>query len=179
MPLAILHGGLGIVNGVTARFSLAGMQTMVKNLFTWGLGITMTILTGVTVITGVTGKAFTGLGSKTLRFAAGSMVPVVGRYMAEAADAVFNSASIIKDTAGAGVMAGILLICAAPFIKILAMVIVYRLIAVLVQPVSDERIGNAITAAADSMTMIMGLMALIGMLFVLNTAVFVSLGSSI
>lgn len=179
MPLALIHGGLGIVEGISTKFSLKGMQNLIKSIFMWGLGICMTIFTGVMALSGAVSKTFTGVGSKTLRFAADSMVPVVGTYLSQAADAVFTSTGIIRDAAGIGVTTAIILIGAAPFTRVMAVVILYKLAAVMVQPVVNERMSRAINSASESMTMIMGLIAVMGILFIMNTAIFISAGRTI
>lgn len=176
MPLAIIHGGLGIVEGISSKFSLKGMQNMIRSIFLWGLGICMTIFSGVMALSGVVTKAFTNIGGKTLRFAAESMVPVVGRYLSEAADAVYTSTGVIRDAAGIGVMSAIILICAAPFTRVMAVVILYKLAAVMVQPVVNDKMSRVVSSASESMTMVMGLIAVMGILFIMNTAIFISTG---
>jgi len=174
MPLALIHGGLGIVEGISNKFSLKGMQNLIKSIFMWGLGLSMTIFTGVMALSGVVSKTFTSVGGKTLRFAADSMVPVVGTYLSQAADAVFTSTGIIRDAAGIGVTTAIVLIAAAPFTRVMAVVILYKLAAVMVQPVVNDKMSKAINSASESMTMIMGLIAVMGILFIMNTSIFIS-----
>ncbi len=174
LPLSLLYGALGITDVISVRFRVEGVKNMVRSIFNWGLGIMMIVFTCVSSVSGALSGSFTSAGSKTLKYLAGSMVPVVGRYLSESADMVFASANLMKNAAGIGIMAALLVLCLLPFAKMIAYVLLYRLAGVLIQPVASDRICKLLTAAGDTLSMLMGLSALMGVMCIMNTAIFVS-----
>ncbi len=178
LPLAVICGALSFCEVITDRFNIGGIRTMFRSLFSWILGISMAVFAFSTSISGIVTRSFSSIGNRTIKYA-GSMVPVVGRYLSESADLVFSGASIVKDAAGIGVMVGVIVICLLPFIKMLAIVILYRLAVVFISPVVNEKIKRLVTALADALSMIMSVTALLGIMYIVNIAVLVSIGRSL
>lgn len=178
LPLAVIYGAMGFCEVISDKFSVSGIRTMIRSTFNWILGITMVVFACSASVSGVVAKSFTSISTRTLKYA-GSMVPVVGRYLAESADLVFSGAGILKDAGGVGVMAAVFTTCLSPFIKIMSIVILYRLAVVFVSPVAHEKICRVITLVADALSMIMSITALLGVMYIINVAVMVSLGRSL
>ena len=178
LPLAVMYGALGFCEVISDKFSVSGVRAMVRSLFNWILGITMVVFAFSASVSGVVAKSFTSISTRSLKYA-GGLVPVVGRYIAESADLVFSGAGILKDAGGVGVMTAIIVICLSPFIKIMAIVILYRLAVVFVSPVAHDKIRKVITHVADSLSMIMSITALLGVMYIITIAVMVSLGRSL
>ena len=178
LPLAVIFGALGFCEVISDKFSVTGIRTIIRSTFNWILGITMVVFACSASVSGIVANSFTSISTRTLKYA-GSMVPVVGRYLAESADLVFSGAGILKDAGGVGVMAAVFVACLSPFIKILSIVILYRLAVVFVSPVAHEKISKVITLVADALSMIMSITALLGVMYIINIAVMVSLGRSL
>ncbi len=176
LPLALLYGGLGICEAISPHFPVGGIKRMVKSFFSWGLGITMTLFAGITAVTGILAGSTATLGKRAAKYAAGTLVPVVGPYLAEATDLVFSGANSVKNAGGIGMMAAVLVLCAVPFLKMLSVVVLYRLAGVLVQPVAEARVNMVLTASVEALTMIMGLTALLGVMYLINISAMITAG---
>ena len=174
LPAAVVYAAVGICGSVTERFSLEGVKGMVRFLFTWGLGIMMIGFSCAATLSGALTGARTSMAGRTLKYT-GAMVPVVGRYLAESADMVFAGASVLKGTAGIAAAAAILTAAAAPCIRMVLHVLVYRIAGILIRPVADDKITRMVAAAGDAFTMITGVTILMSVMCVLNIAVLVTL----
>ena len=174
LPLALVYTIIGICASVSNKFSLDGVKGMVKFVFSWGLGIMMIVFSCTATLSGALTGARASMASRTLKYT-GAMVPVVGRYLAESADMVFAGASVIKSTAGIAAVTGILTIAIAPCVKMATHVLVYRIAGILIRPVADAKISNAITNVGDAFMMITGITALMSVMSILNVAVLVTL----
>lgn len=174
LPLVLVYAGLGFCEALAPNFPLDGYRRTVRSVFTWGLGITMTVFAGVTTVTGILASSTSTLGRRAARYTVGSLVPVVGSYLAEATDLVFQGANGVKNAAGVGVMAAILVLCALPFLQMFACVLLFRLSALLLQPVSSPRVNGVMQVSVEALTMIMGLTALLGVMYLLNISVFLT-----
>ena len=74
---------------------------------------------------------------------------------------------------GIGVAGAIIciLICAIPALQILAMTFLYKLVAALIQPVSDKRIVGCISAVGEGSRMLLKIVFMTGVLFLLTIAI--------
>lgn len=174
LPLAIVYAAVGICSSVTERFNLEGVKGMVRFIFTWGLGIMMIGFSCAATLSGALTGAKVSMAGRTLKYT-GAMVPVVGRYLAESADMVFAGASVLKGTAGVAAAVGIITVAAVPCIKMVMYVLVYRLAAILIRPVADDKVTKMVNTAGDAFTMIAGVTILMSVMCVLNIAVLVTL----
>ena len=174
LPLAIVYAAVGICSSVAERFNLEGVKGMVRFIFTWGLGIMMIGFSCAATLSGALTGAKVRMAGRTLTYT-GALVPVVGRYLAESADMVFAGASVLKGTAGIAAAVGIITVAAVPCIKMVMYVLVYRLAAILIRPVADDKVTKMVNTAGDAFTMIAGVTILMSVMCVLNIAVLVTL----
>ena len=78
MPLLSMCLCLAIVDASCSAVSLKGMLDGVKKLVTWGLGLIMTVFTGLLSIQSIVGSSADTLGSKTAKYVISNCIPVVG-----------------------------------------------------------------------------------------------------
>lgn len=174
IPLIFLVTVLNIVNNISDKIQLTRLSGLLKQICTWGLGLILTVFIAVVSIQGSMGAVVDGVTSKTAKFAIGTFIPVVGKYLADAADTVVGCTLVIKNASGLIAMIGIIIICLAPLIKILALVVLYRLASAFVEPISDKKITNCLSDMASSLTYILGITAAVAIMFLIAITVVIS-----
>lgn len=168
LPLITLSLILTIIDNMSDRVKVTKLAHFFKQITLWGLGIILTIFIGIITLQGTLGAVVDGVTGKTAKFAIGAMVPVVGKYLADAADTVVSCTLLIKNAAGVGVMIGVIGICVLPLLKIFAMIVLYRITCVLVEPIADKRITNCINEMANTLTYILGISASVAFMFLIS-----------
>ncbi len=174
IPLIFLVTVLNIVNNISDKVQLTKLSGFLKQLCTWGLGLILTVFIAVVSIQGSMGAVVDGVTSKTAKYALGTFIPVVGKYLADAADTVVGCTLVIKNASGLVAMIGIIMICLAPLIKILAMIILYKLASAFVEPISDKKITGCLNDMAGSLTYILGVTAAVAIMFLIAITVVIS-----
>lgn len=174
IPLIFFVTILNIVNNISDKVQLTKLSGLMKQIGTWGLGLILTVFIAVVSIQGSMGAVVDGVTSKTAKFALGTFIPVVGKYLADAADTVVGCTLVIKNASGLIAMIGILIICLAPMLKILAMVVLYKLTCAFVEPISDKKITNCLNDMAGSLTYILGVTAAIAVMFLIAITIVIS-----
>ena len=174
IPLIFLVTVLNIVNNISDKVQLTKLSGFLKQICTWGLGFILTVFIAVVSIQGSMGAVVDGVTSKTAKFAIGTFIPVVGKYLADAADTVVGCTLVIKNASGLIAMIGIIMICIAPLIKILALIVLYRLACAFVEPISDKKITSCLSDMASSLTYILGITAAVAVMFLLTITVVIS-----
>ncbi len=174
IPLIFIVTVLNIVNNISDKVQLTRLSGFLKQICTWGLGLILTVFIAIVSIQGSMGAVVDGVTSKTAKYALGTFIPVVGKYLADAADTVVGCTLVIKNASGLVAMIGIIIICLAPLLKILAMIMLYKLACAFVEPISDKKITNCLNDMAGSMTYILGVTAAVAVMFLIAITVVIS-----
>ena len=99
------------------------------------------------------------------------LIPGAGSIAQTVAGTVAGSSILIKNTLGVNVILFILIMLLVPMIKLLLYTFFYLLLAILLEPVSDERFVNCILAAQKGGVLLIYGLAMTGSLFILTIAV--------
>lgn len=177
VPLIFLSTSLSIVNNISDRLHLGKLADLVKKTGLIIIGSTMTLFIGILAIQGPIGAVVDGVTNKTLKFALGTFIPVVGGYLADAADTVIACTLLIKNAAGIVVMIGVISICIVPILKMSALVLLYKITCAITEPISEKRITVCINDIANSVACILGAVAIVTLMFVISITLIISAGN--
>ncbi len=176
IPLVFFTAVLFIINNMSERIDLSKLADLSKNLSFWSLGILMTVFIAFILIQGSISATFDGVAGKTAKFAAGTFIPVVGKYLADAADTIVGCTLVIKNAAGLGALIGILAICIIPLAKIIVISLTFRIAAALVGPIADKRVTTVMNDIAGLVSFLFGVAACTSLLFLI--AITIIIGAS-
>lgn len=73
-----------------------------------------------------------------------SFVPVVGDVMTGTVDSIMYFVGLLKSGIGIGVLIAILICFAIPTIKLISLICLYKITAILIEPISDNRITSCV-----------------------------------
>ena len=177
VPLVYFSMVLNMINNISERIQISRLAAFIKQISIWSLGGLLTVFIGYITIQGTLGAAVDGVTGKTAKFAITSFIPVVGKYLAEAADTVVGCTLIIKNAMGVATMISIIVICAVPLIKIFAFILMYRLTAAFVEPICEKRITKCLNDIADLLILLLGILASVAFMFLVAITVVISAGN--
>ena len=169
---------LNMINCMTDKFSIKKLIDFIKQSIKWFLGIIMTLFIGILSMSGIATSITDGLGIKTLKFAVGNFIPVVGGLLSDSVSTVISSISILKNTLGIAGVITIVLMCITPIIKMISLIAIYKLAAGLVEPICDKRITNMISESGNALTFILLILLSVTIMFILGITITISLGSN-
>lgn len=176
-PLVFLGAVLEIVSGFHENFKLTNLAALLRQAAMVVIGLLFTVFLGVVAVKGAAGAVADGLGLKTAKYLAGVFIPVVGKMFADATELVFGSTLLLKNALGILGAASIFLIAAFPLLKIISLVLVYRLAAALVQPVGAGQIAASLNTMAGSLQMVFVSVAIVALMFFIAMSVIVAAGN--
>ncbi|TYQ13366.1 UNVERIFIED_CONTAM: stage III sporulation protein AE [Acetivibrio alkalicellulosi] len=177
IPLLMLSTIISVVDNISEKIQVARLAAFLKTITTWSLGFILTIFIAIVAIQGSLGAVVDGVTSKTAKFAIGLFIPVAGKYLADAADTVIGCTLLIKNAVGASIMIGIIVICLLPILKMLAIVILYKITAILLEPIAEARIIKCINNVADSMAVLLGIIASVAFMFLITITALITAGN--
>lgn len=164
-PLIYFSVVLNIVSHISPQLKVNRLAGIFKDLAMGFFGIVMTIFVGFLGMQGLAGSVADGLTVKAAKFATGAFIPVVGKSLADALDTVIGTSLILKN--GIGLLGVIIIfcLCAVPAVKILAISLIYRVVAAVIQPFGDTQLADALQGLANSLVLVFAAVAAVGLMF--------------
>ncbi|KGX90903.1 stage III sporulation protein AE [Pontibacillus halophilus JSM 076056 = DSM 19796] len=143
MPLLFLSALLSIVSTISSEYKVTQLASLLKNVALGIMGLFLTIFLGVISVQGASSAIQDGVAIKTAKFVTGNFIPVVGRMFTDATDTVLSASLLLKNTVGIIGVIVILSLALFPAIKVLAVAIIYKFAAAIMQPIGS---GPVITS---------------------------------
>ncbi len=178
VPLILASAALGVVNNLSANMNAEKLVQFLNKASKWGIGIVMTVFVGVMGLQGLVSGSADGLTVKVTKFATSNLIPLVGGALAETVETVMNCSVVIKNAVGVAGIVMVILIVAAPVLKVASCLLLFRLCAAVLQPVSDKRIVKCISELADSISGIFGMMMVVAVMFIIMLTIIINVGNS-
>jgi stage III sporulation protein AE len=170
IPVIQLGAMLEIVSCISAKSVLTNLTKLIRKGVEYALkGVALLFLT-VLSLQKISAPIINNAALRAAKSGA-SAIPIVGNMVASAMDAVM----FWGQAASSGLMAALIItltiVCGASLIKILAMLLIYKFTAALVQPIVDERIVKCLDAVGSFCLLIFEAGAVVVVMFIVSVAI--------
>lgn len=173
VPMIYISCVTGILNNITSKIQLDNFNKLIKGLSKWILTGSLTIFTGINAIYGFCAPSVDGVAMKTAKFAVGSMVPVVGTFVADSIDTVISGTRLVKNSVGTAGIIVLIAMCVLPLLKVLAVMLMLKISSAVIEPISDKRYSDMLGEASESATSIFAMMITVAILFIISIAIII------
>ncbi len=174
VPLIYISCVIGIVNNLSGKSQLNNLNKIIKSFSKWILAAILTVFSGINAIYGFCTPTVDNLIMKTAKFAVGSIVPVVGGFLSESIETVIGSTRLMKNAVGTAGIISLIVICSVPIIKITAIMLMLKISASLIEPISDKRFSDMLMEIADTVTTVFAMLIIVTILFIISIAIIIS-----
>lgn len=178
LPLVLVSTALGIVSKISERVQVDRLSKFFKSSVVWILGVILTLFVGLVSLEGTLSSNVDGITAKTTKAAVSSFIPVVGKILGDAVDAVIGCSSILKNALGIIGVVVIIGICIAPIIKLTILMIIYYLGAAVCQPIADERIIKLLEQMGDTFKTLLAILSSISVMLIIGVTLVVKISNS-
>ncbi|PWJ52210.1 stage III sporulation protein AE [Faecalicatena contorta] len=170
LPIVNIYIMVQVMNYLAEEEYLSQFAELLKKLVSWILKTLVTLVIGINIIQGMLAPAIDALRRSALTRTA-QAIPGIGNAIGGVADVVLGTAVLIKNGIGMAGAVILISICAVPILQVVFMMLMYKLAAALVQPVSDKRITNCISSVSEGYELLVKVVFSTGVLFLLTIAV--------
>ena len=171
VPLVAFSAVLSVAGNIGDKNSVSGFIKIVKSTTKWIMALIITVFTGVNAIYGFAAPTIDAVGTRTLKFAVGSLVPIVGGFLSDTLDTVAASGAVVKNAVGVSGIIILCIICVTPIIKIGIMQIMFKLISAITEPITDRRISQMLWDMSETIVAIFGIVVLTAVMFIINICI--------
>ncbi len=171
VPFVSFSLASSIVESINPNLSVNGFSRGLLSVAKWTLGLITTIFIGVTSIQSIIGTSVDTVGIRAAKFAASSMIPVVGGAMSDAYSTLMGSLSLIKSSVG---VLGIIIILVAalkPVVIVVCLKFSVWISSVIAAFFEQTRISSLLRGINGVLSILLGVVACFTLIFVIATAV--------
>lgn len=174
VPLIAYGAVLNVANNLSDAVSVTGFCKLIRSMSKWILAAAFTLFTGICGIYGFSAPALDALSAKTVKFAVGSLVPVVGNFLSDTLETVVTGSRMMKNTVGSAGLIVMSTICIMPILKITVIMLMMKLAAAAIEPVTDKRISRLLWDMADAVTSVFGMVVTVAVLFMICVSIIIA-----
>ena len=173
IPVITLVALLQIVNYLSERAMLEKLSALLRNGISWALRMTAVLFVAVLSLQRISAPAMNNAVTKTAKLAVNA-IPIVGTVLTDTVDTVMVWAGAVRSGVMVAVVIALVVLCAAPLVKLAAFVLIYKATAALIQPISDPRAVKAIDAAGTFAGLLLGAGAVVSIMFIFMVMIMLS-----
>ncbi len=166
-----------LANNLSKEDMLSKLADLFSTAISWLLKSLLAIVLGFSAIKGLIIPVADQV-KRTFLYKASEAIPGIGDALGGVTETILGAGVLLKNAIGVSGLIVVLTICAVPSIKLLMITVVYKLGGAALQPISDKRLIECISAAAKSAALLLQTVFIGAILFLLTiTIIAVTTGS--
>lgn len=154
IPLINLYMMAILANNLSKEDMLSKLADLLSTVIKWSLKTLLAVVIGIGTIQSLLAPAIDQMKRSAVIKATGS-IPAIGGLLSGISETVLGAGVLLKNSIGVAGMIAVVIICAIPLIKLLIYVFIYKLASAVIQPISDKRILNCVSASADATALLL------------------------
>jgi len=179
IPLINFYLIVTLANNLSKEDMLSKLAGLFGSIIDWLLKSLLTAVVGFGAIQGLIVPVADRVKRSTL-LKASTAIPGVGNTIGGVAETILGAGMLLKNAIGVTGLIVIIAICATPFLKLLMITVIYKAGSAVLQPISDKRIVECVSASAKSSGLLLQSVFVGAVLFLLSiTIVAVTTGSAV
>lgn len=174
LPVVRVYMMIRVLNFLTPEEMFEKLSELLALIVKWTLRTALACVIGVNLIQGMISPAIDTVRRSAVTKGA-EAIPGVGNLLGGMTEVAIGTAVLVKNGIG---MAGALVciaLCTLPLIQIAATELLYKMTAVMIQPVSDDRVIGCVEAVAEGCGLLLQMVFTVGLLFLLTIAIVAAL----
>lgn len=179
IPLILMTFALQFVNNLSEDYKIDKLTKVMNQIALWCQGIVMTIFIGLVTVRGFTTKTIDQVTAKTAKYAVDNFIPIVGKCLSDAIATVAGYSLLLKNAVSSLGLVILLCIVIFPILKLFVMSFAYKITAAIIEPISDKKLVNTISAAGESLTLIMSCLISVSVMFFIMISIMAIAGKSV
>lgn len=177
LPLILLSTAFSLVSSFSSEFAFPKLGGLLRQAVITILGVMFIVFSGFMVVRGAIAPITDGISLRTAKYLTKAFIPIAGGMFADSLEVIVGGSLLIKNAVGIFGLVMILCLMAAPLLKVLAMVFIYKLVGALLEPISDRRLLQALAVLESSLVLVMIALGTAALMFFLAITILVGIGN--
>lgn len=178
LPAVFLSTVFSLLNCLTEKDYVNQLSKFLRQAALFVTGIIITLMTGIIAIQGLIAKTSDSLIVGTAKYSLDAFIPIVGGFAADTVELFIKCMGSIKSVIGVFGILLILCLILTPIIKILVISLIYKVTALLVEPVASKKLASGIADVGSCLIIMGSVLFFASLLFIIFITSIISLGGS-
>ncbi|MBA1337012.1 MAG: Stage III sporulation protein AE [Firmicutes bacterium] len=178
MPVIFFSAILAIVNNISESFHLSKLSSLIKQGCVAFIGLVLTVFIGIMTIQGVAASTADGVTIRTAKFAVDNFIPIVGGFLSDAVETIAGCSLVIKNAIGAFGLISLFVIVAFPILKIISLVVIYKVCAAIIEPIAQGQLVKCLNEMAGSLLLLFATVASVAFMFFVSVTIIIGAGNA-
>ena len=157
VPLVYAYVAACTAHAAVGNPGLKKVAEILKWVVTTALTAMLLLFVTYLTVSGAIAGSSDAAALKAAKMAISNAVPVVGRILSDAAEAILGGAGILKNTVGIFGMVVVLGMCITPFLQLGVHYLTYKLMGALTAVLADSRLAQLIDGISTAFGLILGM----------------------
>jgi stage III sporulation protein AE len=154
IPMSNIYMMATLADNLSSEDLLSKLAELLATVIKWLLKTLLAVVIGIGTVQSLVAPAIDQV-KRTTIMKATDMIPGVGGILSGVAETVLGAGVLLKNCVGVAGMIAIVIITAVPMIKLLIYVFIFKLLAAAIQPISDKRIVNCVSACSQATALLL------------------------
>lgn len=170
IPMIDFYLVIMLANNLSKEDMLSRLAELLGTAIGWLLKSLLAVVIGFSAVKGLIVPVIDQVKRSAL-YKASEAIPGIGDALGGVTQTIIGAAVLLKNAIGVTGLIVIISICAVPFIKLLMITIVYKAGSAALQPISDKRFIECISASAKSSALLLQTVFVGAVLFLLSITI--------
>lgn len=170
LPALHIYMMVKVLNYLSQEEYLSRFTDLIETVVQWTLKTLLACVIGLNAIQGLIAPAVDSV-KRSIITRGAEAIPGVGDAIGGTAEVILGTAVVVKNSIGVAGAVVCIAICIVPLAQIALLVLLYKLAAAFLQPVSDKRLVGCIGGMADGCQLLLQMIFTTGVLFLLTIAI--------
>ena len=148
-PLLSIISLVTIVSSFNEDIKFDNLKKTLLSFFKWSLGIITALFSILLTCQGFSNIQYNGISVKILKYASGTLIPIVGNFLSGGIDVLLASSVLIKNSLGIFSLLYILLISVSSALNLIIFSFVVKFLSSLSEPLLDRRFINVFNSIGE------------------------------
>ncbi len=178
LPVIHIYIMIKVLNQLSEEDYLSKFAELLEIVVSWMLKTFVAGVIGWNLIQGLINPAIDTVKRSVIARSA-EAIPGIGDVIGGTTEVVLGTAVLIKNGMG---MAGAIIcfsLCIVPIVQVAAIVLMYKLSAAVIQPISDKRIVACVESVSEGCRLLLNVMFTVGLLFLITIVIVTTLTNQV
>lgn len=176
LPMINIHFIIALANNLSKEDMLSKLSELLADGVRWILKALIAVVIALNTLSGLIPPVSDEL-KKSGILKTAKAIPGVGEVIGGVAESVISASILLKNAVGVAGVVVILILCAVPICKLGITTLVYKMSSAIIQPISDKRLINCISAAAESSSLLLNTV-IVGLVLFIITITIIALSTT-
>ena len=178
LPLIYFEVLLKITNCLSTEFRVEKLADLFRTVIMSLIGLSSTVFLALIGLGGMSGATVDGLSARAVKYAASTFVPVVGGMLSDAYETMAGGALLLKNAFGLVGMLIIIVLLAAPAVKIFVVYLLYKFTAAIVEPLGEKQATEMLSRVGDSFLLVFAMVVFVALTFFFTIVILTATANS-